>query len=87
MAGLGKSLATLRRRKERWPPHWLEGAGTKSKVSKGLLAAVSRMAAILPNDLAPTNMNGPLRTFTASLCCCSAARHCGHSCIVQHFVG
>jgi hypothetical protein len=30
----------------------------------GLLAAVSRIAAILPNDLAPTNMNGPLRTFT-----------------------
>jgi hypothetical protein len=24
----------------------------------GLLAAVSRIAAILPNDLAPTNMNG-----------------------------
>jgi len=28
----------------------------------GLLAAVSRIAAILPSDLAPTNMNGPLRT-------------------------
>jgi hypothetical protein len=25
----------------------------------GLLAAVSRIAAILPSDLAPTNMNGP----------------------------
>jgi len=25
----------------------------------GLLAAVNRIAAILPNDLAPTNMNGP----------------------------
>jgi hypothetical protein len=25
----------------------------------GLTAAVSRIAAILPNDLAPTNMNGP----------------------------
>jgi hypothetical protein len=27
----------------------------------------------------------PLLYFTASLSCCSAARHCGHS--VQHFVG
>jgi hypothetical protein len=33
-------------------------------VTLRLLAAVSRIAAILPNDLAPTNMNGPLRTFT-----------------------
>ena len=34
----------------------------------GLLAAVSRIAAILPNDLAPTNMNGhslPLRNPVA----------------------
>jgi len=45
----------------------------------GLLAAVSRIAAILPNDLAPTNMNGPLRTFTAPSWCCSAARYCGLS--------
>ncbi|WP_299752332.1 hypothetical protein [uncultured Boseongicola sp.] len=30
----------------------------------GLLDAVSRIAAILPNDLAPTNMNGPQETFT-----------------------
>jgi len=29
----------------------------------GLTAAVSRIAAILPNDLAPTNMNGPKLTF------------------------
>ncbi|AXI53806.1 hypothetical protein C1J05_04190 [Sulfitobacter sp. JL08] len=32
-------------------------------VCSGLLAAVSRIAAILPNDLAPTNMNGPLPTL------------------------
>jgi hypothetical protein len=32
----------------------------------GLLAAVSRIAAILPNDLAPTNMNGPQPTFGAA---------------------
>ena len=29
----------------------------------GLLAAVSRIAAILPNDFAPTNMNGPEPTL------------------------
>ena len=33
----------------------------------GLLAAVSRIAAILPNDLAPTNMNGPNLPFIAGL--------------------
>jgi hypothetical protein len=32
----------------------------------GLLAAVSRIAAIQSNDLAPTNMNGPNRTFTSA---------------------
>jgi len=34
---------------------------------QGLLAAVSRIAAILPNDLAPTNMNGPKLPFVAGL--------------------
>ena len=33
----------------------------------GLLAAVSRIAAILPNDLAPTNMNGPNQPFNQNL--------------------
>jgi hypothetical protein len=33
----------------------------------GLLAAVSRIAAILPNDLASTNMNGPKLPFVAGL--------------------
>ena len=45
----------------------------------GLLAAVSRIAAILPNDLAPTNMNGPKLPFTSTSGCCGAARHCGLS--------
>jgi hypothetical protein len=51
----------------------------------GLKPAVSRIAAILPNDLAPTNMNGPLPTFTKIDL--TAARHTksGHSCTLQHF--
>jgi hypothetical protein len=52
-----------------------------------LLAAVSRIAAILPNDLAPTNMNGPLLPFTSTSGCCGAARRTGLSCILQHFSG
>jgi len=31
-----------------------------------ILAAVSRIAAILPSDLAPTNMNGPEPTLTTT---------------------
>jgi hypothetical protein len=45
----------------------------------GLLAAVSRIAAILPNDLAPTNMNGPYRPLAIHPSCCSAARQTSHS--------
>jgi hypothetical protein len=56
-----------------------------SSVCFGLLAAVSRIAAILPNDLAPTNMNGPLRTLNCLPSCCGAARRTGLSCIMQHF--
>jgi hypothetical protein len=45
----------------------------------GLLAAVSRIAAILPNNFAPTNMNGPLLPFTSTSGCCGAARRTGLS--------
>jgi hypothetical protein len=45
----------------------------------GLTAAVSRIAAILPNDLAPTNMNGPLLPFAHAWQCCGAARQTGLS--------
>jgi transposase len=31
------------------------------------------------------DMNGPNLPFTSTSGCCSAARHCGHSCILQHF--
>jgi len=48
-------------------------------VWSGLLAAVSRIAAILPNDLAPTNMNGPLLPLATAPTCCGAARQCRHS--------
>jgi hypothetical protein len=51
----------------------------------GLLAAVSRIAAILPNDLAPTNMNGPNRTLAAPYNAAVQLSHCGHSCMAQHF--
>jgi len=40
-------------------------SGSGRNVCSKLLAAVSRIAAILPNDLAPTNMNGPNRTLAA----------------------
>jgi hypothetical protein len=32
-------------------------------------------------------MIGPLLPFTSTSGCCGAARHCGHSCTAQHFVG
>jgi hypothetical protein len=31
--------------------------------------------------------HGPLPPSATTSKCCSAARHCGHSCIAQHFVG
>jgi hypothetical protein len=31
------------------------------------------------------NNYGPLPPFTTTSKCCGAARHCGHSCMVQHF--
>jgi hypothetical protein len=61
--------------------------GTGSCDGFGLLAAVSRIAAILPNDLAPTNMNGPNRTLAAPYNAAVQLSHCGHSCMAQHFVG
>ena len=61
----------------------LYAAGAKYRDLKrgwlGLLAAVSRIATILPNDLAPTNMNGPYRPLTMPSECCGAARRTGHS--------
>ena len=54
-------------------------------VRSGLLAAVSRIAAILPNDLAPTNMDDPNRTLAAPYNAAVQLSHCGHSCMAQHF--
>jgi hypothetical protein len=60
-----------------------KGRYSDLRVRSGILAAVSRIAAILPSDLAPTNMNGP--TFTKIDL--TAARHTksGHSYTLQHF--
>jgi hypothetical protein len=35
--------------------------------------------------VARTDQTGPMETSSDHLGCCSAARHCGHSCILQHF--
>jgi len=51
----------------------------------GLLAAVSRIAAILPNDIAPTNLNGPLPTLATGTSAAAQLHQIGHSCITQHF--
>jgi hypothetical protein len=51
---------------------------------KGLLAAVSRIAAILPNDLAPTNMNGPLLPLNCLPSCRGAALRTGLSLQLQN---
>ena len=40
-----------------------KGRYSDLRVRSGILAAVSRIAAILPSDLAPTNMNGPKPTL------------------------
>jgi hypothetical protein len=32
-------------------------------------------------------IHGPLPPLATTSKCCSAARHCGHSCSLQHFVG
>ena len=53
----------------------------------GLLAAVSRIAAILPNDLAPTNMNGPDQTLAPVTITAQQHSHCCHSCMAQHVLG
>jgi len=45
----------------------------------GSTAAVSRIAAILPNDLAPTNMNGPNRPLSWHFLRSAAARRTGLS--------
>ena len=51
----------------------------------GLLAAVSRIAAILPSDLAPTNMNGPKLPFVAGLVAAVQLPQSSHWDILQHF--
>ena len=56
-------------------------------VTLRLLAAVSRIAAILPNDLAPTIMNGPKLPFVGRSDAAPQLRQTGHSCIVQHVLG
>jgi hypothetical protein len=43
---------------------------------KGLFADFSCIAAILPNDLAPTNVNGPKPTSKTYSRCCGGTRHC-----------
>jgi len=52
----------------------------------GLLAAVSRIAAILPNDLAPTNMNGPLRTLASQHDAAMQLSHSRRSSMSQQFL-
>ena len=54
-------------------------AARKPNSHNGLLAAVSRIAAIQSNDLALTNMNGPYRTLGTALYCCIRSPCCGHS--------
>jgi hypothetical protein len=54
---------------------------------KGLFADFSCIAAILPNDLAPTNVNGPLLPFITTSKCCGAARQSGHSLQLQNLRG
>jgi len=66
-------------------PHLLSKYACRSIGQLGLLAAVSRIAAILPNDLAPTNMNGPNRTLAVAYSAAVQLSHCGHSCMAQHF--
>jgi hypothetical protein len=51
----------------------------------GLLAAVSRIAAILANDLAPTNMNGPLLPLVGRSDAAPQLRQTGHSSTLRHF--
>ena len=53
----------------------------------GLVAAVSRIAAILLNGLDLTNMNGPLLPFVTTSKCCGAARQSGHSLQLQNLQG
>jgi hypothetical protein len=36
------------------------------RVTEGLVPAVRRIATILPNDLGPTNMNGPNQPLTTA---------------------
>lgn len=48
-------------------------------VTLRLLAAVSRIAAILPNDLAPTIMNGPKLPFIANVDAAMQLHQTGHS--------
>ena len=52
-----------------------------------LFADFSRIAAIQPNVLAPTNVNGPLPPLATTSKCCGAARRSGFSCRARHFVG
>jgi len=62
-----------------------KGRYSDLRVRSGILAAVSRIAAILPSDLAPTNMNGPLRTLNCLPSCRGAALRTGLSLQLQNF--
>jgi len=69
-----------------WGEFLVAGVGGERRIGySGLLAAVSRIAAILPNDLAPTNMNGPDQPFDPSTSAAVQLSHSCHSCIAQHF--
>jgi hypothetical protein len=61
-----------------------KGRYSDLRVRSGLLAAVSRIAAILPNDLAPTNMNGPMQTLAGLRNAALRLSQSGHSSAAQH---
>jgi hypothetical protein len=59
---------------------------TMKAITKRPAATFRRHAAWKPFRRC-SNVFGPKRTFTTGSTCCSAARHCSHSCKAQHFVG
>jgi hypothetical protein len=69
-------------------PVWRENSSVRVKIGvfqhNRLLAAVSRIAAILPNDLAPTNMNGPMQTLAGLRNAALRLSQSGHSSAAQH---
>jgi hypothetical protein len=68
----------------------LAGA-TASEIAAAVSASIvfmillSRPRSILPNDLAPTNMNGPDQPFDPSTSAAVQLSHSCHSCMPQHF--